>query len=159
MKENVIDVLMFLFDNYLNIEAEGYSDEMSLALELEEAGFMEGEINKAFDWLGDIADLYHERASLMTAEYDAVRILTEAEKHKLDAECQGFLMTLQAMNLLDAVTREIIIESAMKIEVDELNLQEFKRIVGLVVLNSPRHDEILIWVEDLIYDDIEETVH
>ena len=95
----------------------------------------------------------------MTTQGDAVRILTLAEKQKLDAECQGFLMTLEEMNLLDPVTREIIIESAMAIDVDDLTLQEFKRIVGLVVLNSPRHDEILVWVEDLIYDDVEETVH
>ena len=159
MKENVIDVLIFLFDNYLSIETEDLCDETALACELEEAGFPEGEINKAFDWLGDLSALYQKQLSITEQQVYSVRILTQAERLKLDPECQGFLLDLEKTGLLDTITREIIIESAMTIGVETLSLQEFKRIIGLVILNSPRHEELHLWIEDLVFDDIEAVLH
>lgn len=153
MKETVIDVLVFLFDNYLSIETDDLNDEMSLTCELEEAGFPEGEIHKAFDWLGNLAELYQTQHFIMPQHPDSIRLLTKDEYAKLDVECQGFLVNLQRTGLLDTVTREIILESAMGLGVERLALSAFKRIIGLVLLNSPRQDELPLWAEDLIFDD------
>ena len=51
MKENVLDVLMFLFENYLYDEPEETPDRDSLEENLHQAGFTNGEIDKAFEWL------------------------------------------------------------------------------------------------------------
>lgn len=153
MKETVIDVLVFLFDNYLSIETDDLNDEVSLTCELEEAGFPEIEINKAFDWLGNLAELYQNQHFVASQHPNSVRVLTKDEHQKLDVECQGFLMNLQRTGLLDTVTREIIIESAMVLGVERLPLSAFKRIIGLVLLNSPRQDDFPLWVEDLIFDE------
>ena len=56
MKENVLDVLMYLFENYLDDDDnETEADRETLTVELEEAGFAKLEINKAFDWLENLA--------------------------------------------------------------------------------------------------------
>ena len=44
MKENVLDVLMYLFENYMDDETEMNPDRESLRVELQEAGFRRNEI-------------------------------------------------------------------------------------------------------------------
>jgi Smg protein len=159
MKENVIDVLMFLFDNYLSIEEGMPTDEVTLATELEEAGFEAKNITKAFDWLGELAEIKQAEKVTVHTKGKAIRVYLPQEQHKLDVGCRGFLHQLETMGLLDTSTREIIIDRAMAIESPQLGLGEFKRIVGLVLLNSGEHDEMLAWIEDLIYDDHDAILH
>ena len=56
MKENVLDVLMFLFENYLYDEPEDVMDRDSLEENLHQAGFTNGEIDKAFNWLDGLVE-------------------------------------------------------------------------------------------------------
>lgn len=159
MKETAIDVLVFLFDNYLNIETDDLNDELALTCELEEAGFSSIEINKALNWLCNLADLYQNQSVILQQGPNSARILTEAEYKKLDKACQGLLLNLQREGLLDMMTREIIIESAMALGADRLSLSVFKRIIGLVLLNNPKQDdEGSLWMHTLIFDD-ESVLH
>jgi Smg protein len=159
MKENVIDVLMFLFDNYLSVEEGMPDDEVTLACELEEAGFHAKDITKAFDWLGELADIKNTEPSLIRPPGTAIRVYLPQEERKLDVGSRGFLHQLEMMGLLDTQTREIIIDRAMAIEAEQLSLEQFKRVVGLVMLNSGMHDDMLMWIEDLIYDEDEAVIH
>lgn len=154
MSDTAIDVLVFLFDNYLNAEMNLAAEEDSLEYELEQAGFPVGEIHKAFDWLGDLADLQSDYETFDPAGQYAHRVYTPKELRKLDKSCRGFLIHLEKLGLLDLASREIILDRAMAIDVDELSLDQFKRIVGLVMLNRPSHEAVLAWVEDLIYDEL-----
>ncbi len=56
MKETVLDVLMYLFDNYIEDDVEFTPDEDVLRVELKEAGFGEHQVSKAFDWLEGLAE-------------------------------------------------------------------------------------------------------
>ena len=69
IKQSVVDVLMFLFERYLDDDevsqstdrgqnhASRVTDERdNIQLRLEEMGFQNQEINQAFDWLEDLAD-------------------------------------------------------------------------------------------------------
>ena len=56
MKENVLDVLMYLFENYFYDEPDDTPDRDSMEESLHQAGFSNGEINKAFDWLDGLAE-------------------------------------------------------------------------------------------------------
>ncbi len=47
MKENIIDVLLYLFENYIDNEESGQPDKAALETELEQVGFPELEIDKA----------------------------------------------------------------------------------------------------------------
>ena len=49
MKENVFDVLIYLFENYMDDETDMSPDPDAIRTELLEAGFPHKEINKAFD--------------------------------------------------------------------------------------------------------------
>src|SRR5579859_2745874 len=95
MKENVLDVLMYLFENYLyDDDTETEADRETLTVELEEAGFAKLEINKAFDWLENLARNPPE-SELPVNQRDAIRVYAAAELEKLTVECRGFLHYLE----------------------------------------------------------------
>ncbi len=158
MKENVVDVLMFLFDNYLSYEEGMPEDEMVLACELEEAGFDVGEITQAFDWLGDLADLQDVEVEILTHK-KAIRVFTAAEQCKLEVASLSYLLQLENTGYIDVMTREIIMDRAMVIPASQIDFQAFKRIVGLVMLNSPQYKDNFAFVEDLVFDEVESVIH
>jgi Smg protein len=55
MKETVFDVLMYLFNNYLDDDYELNTDQDSLRKVLMLAGFEENQVKKAFDWLESLS--------------------------------------------------------------------------------------------------------
>jgi Smg protein len=57
MKENVLDVLIYLFENYMFDEDEYEPDQETLVLELSQAGFDQAMIDRAFNWLENLATL------------------------------------------------------------------------------------------------------
>jgi Smg protein len=152
MKENVLEVLMYLFDHYLEMEHGDLGDEAILADELLDAGFATGEINKAFNWLGELAEM--EVLTESACHTNSLRILIEEERHKLDLEAQGYLIFLEQEGLITPTLREIILDRAMAIEGDQLKLSQFKRVVGLVIMNQSVREDLQAWAENLIYDDI-----
>ena len=55
MNENVVDILIYLYENYMDGEQAPPTDQNELRDELLQAGFPALEIGKAFDWLDDLA--------------------------------------------------------------------------------------------------------
>ncbi|MEE9141669.1 MAG: DUF494 family protein, partial [Gammaproteobacteria bacterium] len=55
MKETVLDVLMYLFETYMDEEELPDSDRGTLQVELEEAGINNPQIEKALEWLDELA--------------------------------------------------------------------------------------------------------
>ena len=55
MKESVLDVLMYLFENYMEDESF-HADPEALRHQLSDAGFVNAQITKAFDWLQDLTN-------------------------------------------------------------------------------------------------------
>ena len=85
---------------------------------------------------------------------DSIRVFSQEEQYKLDIHCQGFLIHLEQAGHIDVHTREVIIDRVMAFESSTLTLQQFKRIVGIVMLNKVQqkedHEELLVTLEDLI---------
>jgi Smg protein len=159
MKETMIDVLMFLFDNFLSVDEGFPDDEETLAEALEDAGFRSNTINQAFDWLGELAEIQMPDFTSTNYSAKAQRVFAQHELRKLDSSCRGFLLSLEKMGVVDPVTREVIIERAMALESEELTLTQFKRIAGLVMLNTTENEAMLAFIEDLLFDEYSVTMH
>jgi len=83
MKENVLDLLMYLFENYIYDEPEEEPDRESLGESLEEAGFSSGEIDRAFAWLDGLAE-QRKLPELGGHENNPIRVFTDEESRRLD---------------------------------------------------------------------------
>jgi Smg protein len=89
MKENVLDVLMYLFQNYMDDDTDADPDRESIQTELLAAGFPSREIQQAFEWLDSLTD---RQAVPLPVNPSSYRVYVESELVKLDVECRGFLL-------------------------------------------------------------------
>ncbi len=159
MKQTVIDILIYLFEHYIDDEIELEADQDRVKSELRDAGFDGIEIAKAFDWLEGLATTDEQAATLISENITSVRIYAFEEEAKLDAECRGFLHFLGEVGVLDATNRELVIDRVMALGADEIDIGQLKWIVLMVLFNRPGQEHAFVWMEDLDLDDMYGCVH
>ncbi len=159
MKENVIDVLMYLFENYMDEEEGVYPDREVLSLELEGAGFARGEVDKALAWLDGLSEQRELPVEGLGTPGTAIRVFAESEIEKLDVECRGFLMFLEHIGVLDSKSRELVIDRVMALETDDIDLEQLKWVILMVLFNQPGQEAAFAWMEDLVFDERPTTLH
>ncbi|HIF54379.1 MAG: DUF494 domain-containing protein [Methylococcales bacterium] len=147
MKENIFDVLIYLFENYFDDDIALLPDSEGVKSELLQAGFESAEVNSAFDWLGGLAKQSDSTSSISSS----FRIFGAQEQKKLDIECRDFLLFLEHGGILTASTREIVIDRVMVLEHEALSLEELKWTV-LMVLLSQSDDVAFSRMEDIVYE-------
>lgn len=158
MKENILDVLMYLFENYMDDDDQLSFDQESLKLELLAAGFPSGEISKAFDWLEGLAE-QQLIAEASTHKKLSTRVYLAEECEKLDVECRGFLLFLEQVGVLDTLSRELVIDRVMALDIDEFSLEQLKWVILMVLFNQPGQEAAFAWMEDLVYDEMVGHLH
>ncbi|MDH5409097.1 MAG: DUF494 family protein [Gammaproteobacteria bacterium] len=160
MKENILDVLMYLFENYMNDDIEFESDEESIRTELQAAGFRQTEISKAFDWLEGLSDLQDSPVEIINPT-TSIRVYTEQEMERLDINGRGFLQFLEQTGVLGHTTREMVIDRVMALgaATEEFDLEQLKWVVLMVLFNQPGHEAAFAWMEDLVFDETTGQLH
>ena len=159
IKENVLDVLMYLFENYLDDDdTETEADRETLTVELEEAGFAKLEINKAFDWLENLARNPPE-SELPINQRDALRVYAAAELEKLTVECRGFMQYLENIGILEPAQREVVVDRIMALDNSEIDLEQVKWIILMVLFNRPGQEDAYARMEELVFDDSLGVMH
>ena len=156
-EETILDVLLYLFENYFYDDPDAVRDRDSLQASLIQAGFSPTEISKAFDWLEELAN---QRPTLSQPRADGpVRVFVEAEVDRLDRECLGFLMFLEQHGVLDADQRELVIDRAMALDQDEVDLDDLKWVVLMVLFNQPGAEAAFAWMESQMFGDDPEPIN
>jgi Smg protein len=153
MKETVLDVLMYLFDHYIDEGSEFMANEEMLKMELTQAGFAERQVHKAFDWLEGLVIQRESSSVPLLSERPSMRIFAEEETKKIDVACRGFLLFLEQHCVLDASDRELVIDRLMALETDEIDVQQVKWVVMMVLCNQPGKEGALAWIENLTLEE------
>ena len=157
----MFDILVYLFENYIHNESDIYVNHADLTKELSRAGFHDDDIFKALKWLDNLSALQesHVKPYLSKGASNATRIYSAPELAKLEVECQGFLLFLEQINVLDAVTREMVIDRVMDLDGTSISLEDLKWVVLMVLFNVPGHESAYAQMEDLIFDEPEGPLH
>lgn len=157
MKESILDVLLYLFEHYFTEDADPVRDRDSLQNGLLQAGFSPSETSRAFDWLDALAA---QRPGHSAPRANGpTRLLSLQEEAKLDLESRGFLMFLEQHGVIDADRRELVLDRAMALDQDELDLDDIKWVVLMVLFNQPGAEAAYAWMETQMFVDEPETVH
>jgi len=159
MKENVLDVLMYLFENYMDDEIDAKQDPDSITTELREAGFAAHEIDKAFAWLEGLTNLQQSNDLQTNPNKKSMRIFSDVEKQKLNLESMGFILFLDNIGAFDQNIREMIIDRVMALESPEIDLEQLKWVILLVLFNQPGQEAAYTWIEDVIFEDASCSIH
>ncbi len=158
MKENVLDVLMYLFQNYMSDDTEIHPDRDSMEIELVEAGFPSQEVMQAFEWLDGLAA--HRQAPLTLLNGDhSFRIYMHQECVRLDLECRGFILFLEQVGILDSKTRELVIDRVMALGTNDIDITQLKWLILMVLFGQPDQEDAYAWMEDLLFEDIPGYLH
>lgn len=158
MNDYVVDVLIYLYENYMGGEETPRPDQSELHDELAEAGFPQEEIEKAFQWLDELAD-QQRSPSLMAPRRWSFRQFSEQEIRRLDTDSRGFLMFLEQNAILDQEGREMVIERAMALDSPQITVEEMKWVVLLVLMNRPGQEAAFAHMEDLVYSETPAYLH
>ncbi len=159
MKETVLDVLMYLFDNYEDEDVKIAPGQDALRGQLIDAGFAESEVSKAFDWLEGLASQKDNDYLSCIAGSSASRIYNDKESERLNTECRGFLLFLELAGVLNLQDRELVIDRVMALESEDIDLQQLKWVVLMVLFNQPGKEAAITWMEDIVMDDLNERMH
>jgi len=158
VNENLIDVLIFIYENYMDTENQP-QDQILLEEELFKAGFEKEEIKKAFDWLDELAWRQGSITDAASTTRQSSRIFTFEEQQRIDLETRGMLLYLEQTGILDPVSRELVIERAMALDTRDLTADDVKWIVLLVLLNQPGQESAFALMEELIYNGNPDMLH
>jgi len=159
MKEDVLDVLMYLFENYMDDDIAMEADPETLKTQLREAGFLSTEINKAFTWLEDLSVLQEGADAHPSQAGRSIRVFSPTEEKKLDLECRGFLIFLEQMGVLNAASRELVIDRIMALETPDIDLDQVKWVVLMVLFNQPGLEEAFTWMENMVMEEFQQPLH
>lgn len=148
---SVLDILIYVFDRYMLADTQDVPERDELALDLERAGFAGDSVERALDWLADLAG-ERDRPMLEGAGGRAMRVFTDSERARLPSDCQGYLITLERTGILSPQQREIVIERLLALDGDELDVEQLKWVVLMVLSSQPGEELACSRMEDLVFD-------
>jgi Smg protein len=157
MTGSVLEILIYVFDRYMLNEVPEVPEREHLVRDLERAGFAQANVERALDWLADLA-CERDRPPLAVSEQScagcgpAVRVFCDGELTRLSTECRGFLFTLERLGVLTPQQREIVIERMLALDADELDAEQLKWVVLMVLSSQPGQELAFERLENLVSD-------
>ena len=140
------EVLVYLFENCQ--QGELADDRERVARKLSAAGFEDADISEALHWLAGVVRTARTTSAPLPDSRTSFRAFAPRELAKLDAQCRGFLITLEQSGILTAETRELVLERSLAASGPTLSLDQLKLIVLMVLWNQKTPTSQLL-AEDL----------
>src|SRR5262245_199567 len=151
MTGSVLDILIYVFDQYMLAELAEVPERETLAADLERAGFGRHNVERALDWLADLAG---ERARADMSSL-ALRVFSEHELERISTACRGYLLQLENEGILSPLQREIVIDRLLALEGDDIDIDRLKWLVLMVLSSQPGQEQACARMEDLVFEDLE----
>jgi Smg protein len=156
MTGSVLDILIYVFDQYMLAELPEVPEREALAADLERAGFGRHNVERALDWLADLAG---ERSRPEITASRTLRVFSELEIERISSACRGYLLQLETEEILSPLQREIVIDRLMALESDkygdEVDIDRLKWLVLMVLSSQPGQEQACARMEDLVFEDPE----
>ncbi|HUJ52882.1 MAG TPA: DUF494 domain-containing protein [Steroidobacteraceae bacterium] len=148
---SVLDILIYVFDRYMLDEAPEVPEREQLARDLRRAGFSPAKVERALDWLTDLAfGQKSGQPAYADAYAGSVRVYSDGELSRLSTECRGLLITLERARVLTATQREIVIERMLALDETEPDTEQLKWVVLMVLSSQPGHEQAVARLGGLV---------
>ena len=162
MKQDVLEILIYLFENY-SIDGSSFEPgQTALAEELLGAGFSGDEVGKAFAWLENLLEACEPSQSRLLWQpktSGSLRFYAPEELEYLTPEGGALLARLLLAGLLDQRSHETVIDQLMALGAEEITFNHIKWVVLMVLSNQPDFADISDWAEGLVTEDLAPVIH
>lgn len=155
----MFEILMYLFENYMDGSVKLQSDHDTVMAQLEQAGFHAHEIGRAFDWLEGLSRMQEAEGAPHAVTPYAMRHYSIEEVERLSVHGRGFLLYLEQIGILDPATREVVLDRLMALDQRELDLGRIKWVVLIALFNQPDKKSALSLLQDMILSDAFGALH
>jgi Smg protein len=155
----MFEILMFLFENYMDGNAALKMDNETLVVELEKIGFDRYEISRALHWLDGLVQFKLSVLGGKPITTHAIRHYLPEEAERFGVEGRGVLIYLEQIGVLDPLTREIVIDRVMALDSKEVDLGRIKWVVLMVLFNQPDKKSALSLMQDMVLADAFDVLH
>lgn len=125
-----------------------------LVLELEEEGFRQSQVREALDWLEILASRRDAMEKLQLAS-SSTRVFSDFERQVLGQSGCNYLLSLENMNILNAETKELVIDRVLALQEEGVNEYLIQWVTLVVLYGYPQHTHALKRMELLVYDEFE----
>ena len=158
MKETILDVLMYMFQSYVEDNEEVELDKESLHKNLSEAGFADRNIEKAFEWLEGLPGI-DDNTLLNKPTKNSFRLFSDSEHSKIGEEGLSFLMFLERLGIFHGEIREHVIDRIMALDTRNVDLGQIRWVVLMILFNTPGNESNYTWLQNLNSDKILPYIH
>lgn len=155
----MFEVLMFIFENYMDGNVSLKVDNQTIAVELEHVGFTRFEIDRAMDWLDGLSRFRANDEFEFIITSNALRHFLPEESERFGMKGRGFLLYLEQLGILDPITREIVIDRVMALDDRDVDLGRVKWVVLMVLFSQPDKKSALSLLQDMILSDAVGILH
>jgi Smg protein len=140
MNDNLLQILLFLFSHHMAKDVLQYKGE-ELIGELNQAGFAPDEARDAIQWLETLNRREHGGEAINTQTKGSMRMFHGEEIKRISTKARGFITFLDQAGLVDMKTRELIIERAMSLTVNQVTMREMRYVAKLILLRQNPNDK------------------
>jgi len=159
MKEPLLEVLIYLFDQYAGNEFDRKDYPDKITPEMSTSGFHPEELEQALRWLDDLNHLMGNFENISRISGQSVHIYSKEEWRRFTQRSISYLLCLEQSGIVDPVSRELIIDRSMALEEPKIDVHEIQW-VGLLVLSSEyEKKQQLLRMEDLVFHGYSEWKH
>jgi Smg protein len=155
MTGSVLDILIYVFDQYMLAEVPEVPERETLAADLERAGFGRHNVERALDWLADLAG-ERSRPDIDSTQ-PSLRVFSGEELERISTSCRGYLLQLEREGILSPLQREIVIDRLVALgsyqDSDEVDIDRLKWLVLMVLSSQPGQEQACARMEDLVFDE------
>src|ERR1700731_1985790 len=124
---------------------------------LDKAGFAEPAIERSLEWLDGLSGEQLGKVAEATAR--AVRVFSSQELVRLDTDVRGYLMYLENVRILSGAQRELALDRLMALEADEIDIEQVKWVVLMVLFSQPGQESAYAQMEDLVFEERSDALH
>jgi len=136
---SVLKVLIYVYDHYMLADPADVPERHRMLEDLQRRGFSVSEVVQAMEWLSALVG--DQRASPGPADAQsargAMRVFDDGELSRLSADSRAFLMLLDRQHVLTPQQRELVIDRALALDVEEVEVEQLKWVVLLVLSSQP----------------------
>jgi len=157
----MFEIIMYLFESYIQVDQSVELDTQEVTDELIQEGFQKAEIKKALSWLDQLANMHHQDPSGNTQEAQKTshRIYNKIEQGQISLECRSYISYLEEAKILTTKTREMVIDCVMSLDNTQLQLEDLKWLILMVLFNDPINNDAFLQLESMLMDFEEGLIH
>jgi Smg protein len=161
---SVLKVLIYVYDHYMMADPADVPERQHMLEDLQKRGFSLTEVVHAMEWLSALVG--DQRTSAVAADAEpgegsqgsgqavaadgALRVFADGELTRLSADSRSFLVLLDRQHVLTPQQRELVIERALALDIAEVDVEQLKWVVLLVLSSQPGQELAFARFESLM---------